>query len=338
MARRTATLVMVLLALAAIVSSCGGGGQPAAPAGRDTSLVAVIKGLDNPFFGTMRDGLVATAERYGTALKVEAAAGQSDAAGQASRLDSQAGARASCYLVNPVSQVNLIQPLSRLPSGTPIVNIDSPIALRQADAVGVRIRTYIGTNNIAAGKAAAMAMAAMVAPGARIAVLTGTSGDATSEARIEGFRRGASEHFEVVSSTAADFDRSKAELAAEEVLGEDRQLAGIFAANDLMALGASKAVKAADRGRDVAVIGVDGIREALAAIRHGSLSATVAQYPYTIGQLGVQACLAAQRNKKIPRRIDAPIQVVTGENVERAEENFPKPIAAFKNPLDALLS
>jgi hypothetical protein len=29
---------------------------------------------------------------------------------------------------------------------------------------------------------------------------------------------------------------------------------------------------------------------------------------------------------------------VTGENVERAEANIPKPIAAFKNPLDALLS
>jgi ABC-type sugar transport system substrate-binding protein len=338
MARRTATLATVLVALTAIAPGCGGEDQPAAPAGGDTSLVAVIKGLDNPFFGTMRDGLVATAKRYGTALKVEAAARQDDAAGQASRLDAQAGAGAGCYLVNPVNQANLIQPLSRVPARTPIVNIDSPVAQRQAEAIGVEITTYIGTDNIAAGQAAATAMAAIVAPGARIAVLTGTSGDATSDARIEGFRRGASEHFDVVSSTTADFDRGKAELAAEEVLGEDRRLAGIFAANDLMALGASKAVKAAHRQKEVAVIGVDGIREALAAVRRGSLSATVAQYPYTIGQLAVQACLAAERDKKIPRRIDAPIQVVTGENVERAEANFPKPIAAFKNPLDALLS
>jgi ABC-type sugar transport system substrate-binding protein len=330
------TLAMVVAALAAVVAGCGGD-QAAAPAGRDASVVAVIKGLDNPFFGTMRDGLVATAKQYGTPLTVEAAARQDDAAGQASRLDAQAGAGAGCYLVNPVNQTNLIQPLSRVPAGTPIVNIDSPIARRQAEAIGVEITTYIGTDNIAAGRAAATAMAAIVAPGARIAVLTGTSGDATSEARIEGFRSGAAEHFDVVSSTAADFDREKAELAAEEVLDKDHQLAGFFAANDLMALGASKAVKAAHRQKDVAVIGVDGIREALTAIRRGSLSATVAQYPYTIGQLGVQACLAAERDKKIPRRIDAPIQVVTGENVARAEANFPKPIDAFKNPLDALL-
>jgi ABC-type sugar transport system substrate-binding protein len=338
MARRTATVAMVLLALAAIASGCGDQDQPDAPARSHASLVAVIKGLDNPFFGTMRDGLVATAKQYGIAVRVEAAANETDAAGQASRLDSQAGTGAGCYLVNPINQANLIQPLSRVPTATPIVNIDSPVAQRQAEAIGVQISTYIGTDNIAAGRAAAMAMAATVAPGARIAVLTGTPGDATSAARIEGFRRGASGRFEVASSTAADFDRRKAELAAENVLAGDRHVAGIFAANDLMALGASKAVKAAHRRADFAVVGVDGIREALVAVRRGSLSATVAQYPYTIGQLGVQACLAAERNKKIPPRIDAPIQVVTGENVERAEANFPKPIEAFKNPLDALLS
>jgi ABC-type sugar transport system substrate-binding protein len=47
--------------------------------------VAVIKGLDNPFFGTMRDGLVATSGRYGTSLRVDAAAGVDDAASPAWR-------------------------------------------------------------------------------------------------------------------------------------------------------------------------------------------------------------------------------------------------------------
>jgi len=334
MRRRAATLLATVGSLAV---GCGGE-KTNAPSARDTSVVAVIKGLDNPFFGTMRDGLVATAERYQTPLRVEAAADQSDAAGQASRLDSQTTSHAGCYLVNPVNQANLIEPLSRLTPGTPIVNIDSPVGQRQAAAVGVQITTYIGTDNAAAGAAAANAMASIVARGARIAVLTGTPGDATSAARIDGFRRGAAGRFRVVASAAADFDRRRAELATEELLSTDRRLAGVFAANDLMALGAARAVRAAGRRGEVAVIGVDGIREALTAIRRGSLSATVAQYPYTIGQLGVQACLAATRAKKVPARIDAPIQVVTSANVARAEANFPEPIEAFENPLAALLS
>ena len=92
-----------------------------------------------------------------------------------------AAAGAGCFLVNPVNQTNLIQPLSRVPAGTPIVNIDSPIERGQAEAIGVAITTYIGTDNVAAGEAGAKAMAAIVSPGARVAVLAGIA--ATRRAR-----------------------------------------------------------------------------------------------------------------------------------------------------------
>ena len=55
-----------------------------------------------------------------------------------------------------------------------------------------------------------------------------------------------------------------------------------------------KAFLAGKQG-EVTVVGFDGIPEALAAIRRGSMTATVAQYPYTMGQLAIQACLAALR-------------------------------------------
>jgi ribose transport system substrate-binding protein len=82
----------------------------------------------------------------------------------------------------------------------------------------------------------------------------------------------------------------------------------------------------------VAVIGVDGIRQALAAVKTGALSATVAQYPYTIGQLGVEACLAAVRGQRVPGRLDAPIELVTRDNVARAQAHFPEPAEPFRSP------
>jgi ABC-type sugar transport system substrate-binding protein len=99
-----------------------------------------------------------------------------------------------------------------------------------------------------------------------------------------------------------------------------------------MALGVADAVQAAGKGRDVKVVGFDGIREALDAIREGTLAATVAQYPYTIGQLGVEACLAAIRGESLPASVDAPVQVVARRNVERAEANFPRPVEQFDDP------
>jgi ribose transport system substrate-binding protein len=81
------------------------------------------------------------------------------------------------------------------------------------------------------------------------------------------------------------------------------------------------------------VIGVDGIRQALAAVRSGALSATVAQYPFTIGQLGIEACLAVLDGRRVPANLDAPIELVTRDNVARAQARFPEPPEPYRSPL-----
>jgi ABC-type sugar transport system substrate-binding protein len=319
------------------VVGCGTGGD-SGPDGRSAGVAAVIKGLDNPFFATMKDGLVATARRDDVRLSVDAAAGLQDTAGQASTLESRVAQRAGCYVVNPIMATNLIAPLSHIAKGTPIVNIDSPVDQNASRAVGVHIATYIGTDNVAAGGKAADAMASFVGTDARVAVIAGIPGDSTSEARTKGFTQGARQRFQVVQTVAADFNRQRARLAAEGVLRVRPPVDGFFAANDDMALGITEAVSAAGLTGKVAVIGVDGVVAALEAVQSGAMSATIAQYPYTMGQLAVEACVAAQRRKSLPVKVDAPVQVVTKTNVARARAGFPKPVAPFDDPLARLLN
>jgi ABC-type sugar transport system substrate-binding protein len=324
--------------LAAFAVGCGDGGKDSGRRDPDAAVVAVIKGVENPFFATMRDGLVATAARHDTRLRLEAAAGLTDTAGQASALESLATQRPGCVVVNPITRTNLIEPLSHAPEGTPIVNIDSPLDEDAASAIGVEITTYVGTDNVAAGRLAADAMAGLVERGARVAVIGGISGDAGSGARTRGFMQGARGRFGVAHTIAADFVPDRARLAAAELLRADAPVEGFFAVNDEMALGIARAVRAAGRTGDVPVIGMDGIRQALNAIERGAMSATVAQYPHAIGQLGVEACLAAMRGKDVPAEVDAPVQIVTRENVARAQANFPQPVTPFDDPFAPLLA
>jgi ABC-type sugar transport system substrate-binding protein len=322
---RAAALVALL---AAFAIGCGDEDRT-----RDASVAAVIKGVENPFFAAMRDGLVQTARRHGAELRLAAALDLQDTSGQAARLDSLAAGGAGCYVVNPINRTNLIQALAHVPEGTPIVNIDSPLGTAPAKAVGVDITTYIGTDNVAAGRLGADAMARFAGRGDRVAVIAGIPGDSSSADRTAGFTQGARGRFEVVETIAADFDGEKARLAAADLLQADPGIAGFFAVNDQMALGVARAVRAAGRRGEVAVIGVDGIRQALAAVKRGELSATVAQYPFTIGQLGVEACLAAMRGAPVPAHLDAPIEVVTADNVARAQAGFPEPAEPFRSPL-----
>jgi ABC-type sugar transport system substrate-binding protein len=326
--RRTRDLAAVAAVVGTFAAACGG-----APQAADTSVAAVIKGIENPFFAAMGKGLTDTARRRGAPLRLVAATSLQDTAGQAAKLESLAADSAGCYVVNPINETNLIQALSHVPAGTPIVNIDSPVGTKAAAAAGVKITSYIGTDNVAAGRLAAGAIATRVPARAKVAVIAGIPGDATSAARTRGFVSGAAGRLDVSAVISADFDQEKARLAAEDLLKADPGVKGFFAVNDEMALGVAEAVRAAGATRRVAVIGVDGIRPALAAVRSGALSATVAQYPYTIGQLGVEACMAAVRGKPVPSRLDAPIALVTRDNVARAQARFPKPAEPFRSPI-----
>src|SRR5205823_3627492 len=75
--------VLVTLGLAVVLTACGGHSSLS----RNDTVAAVIKGLDNPFFATMRDGLVSTAKQHKVRITVQAAAGLQDTAGQASELE-----------------------------------------------------------------------------------------------------------------------------------------------------------------------------------------------------------------------------------------------------------
>jgi ABC-type sugar transport system substrate-binding protein len=335
--KRLAVVVVAILTLAA---ACQRGaddeGDEKAGPGADVSIGVIIKGLDNPFFGAMRDGIEAKAEELGVDVEIQAATDIGDTAGQVARLETLAGRGFDCFVVNPITQTNLVQPLVPISrAGTPIVNIDSPIGEDAASQAGLEIATYIGTDNVAAGGLGAQEMKKAVGSG-QVARIGGISGDATSAARLDGFNQQAGPQLQIVQTAAADWDRERALTVSNDILRANTNLKGFFAANDVMALGIVQTLRNANRS-DVAVIGVDGIQDALNAVKDGSLRASVSQYPFTIGEMGVEACVAAARGEDLPEEVDAPVQVVNSENVDTALANFPRPVEEYDDPFADLV-
>jgi ribose transport system substrate-binding protein len=81
-----------------------------------------------------------------------------------------------------------------------------------------------------------------------------------------------------------------------------------------MALGAVKAL-GSKAGKTVKVVGFDGTPDGLAAIKAGTLSATVAQQPKELGRLAVQNAVKAAKGQKVDSTVKVPVKVVTGKNV-----------------------
>jgi ribose transport system substrate-binding protein len=309
---------------------------PATAADSSKKVAAVIKGLDNPFFQYMRQGIDDRAKELGAEVNVQAAAGMGDSTGQADRLSAVAMQDYGCYLVNPISVSNLVQALVPVgQKGAPIVNIDSVVDPAQAEAAGIDIATYIGTDNVEAGRMAGEEMLRLLPDGGKVALIAGVVGDVGSNARIKGFEEAIAGKLEVVQMVSADWDREKALTAADTILRAHPDLAGFFAANDIMALGAQRAVMSA--GSSAKVIGLDGITDALQSVADGQLTATVSQYPYVIGAMGLEACLAAAAGNDLPDNVNAPVQLITADNAETALKNFPRPAEDYPDPFRDML-
>lgn len=325
------------LTLAGCSSSAPSGDQGGDSAG-STRFAAVIKGLDNPFFQAMEDGITTAAEGADVEVSVQAAADIGDTTGQADKLTTLGGQDFGCFIVNPISGTNLVQALAPIAAkGTPIVNIDQPLDADSADAAGIAPATYIGTDNEAAGGKAGDYVVSQVEPGSQVAIIGGISGDVTSAARVDGFKAAVEGELEVVQEEAADWKREVALTKATDMIAANPDIAAFFAANDDMGLGIVKAVENAGKTGQIAVVSVDGNKDALESVEAGGLSATVAQYPYAIGQLGVQACQVAAQGDELPENVESPTALVTADNAADAIAQFPQPFEEFDNPLADLL-
>ncbi len=91
---------------------------------------------------------------------------------------------------------------------------------------------------------------------------------------------------------------------------------GVFACNDMAALGVADAIEAAGREDEIFVVGVDGQREALRRIAQGgAFRATVAQDFLQISMASALAVVDYLRGKPVPRVLYCPTYLATKENV-----------------------
>src|SRR5206468_2086718 len=124
--RRATAAALAATVGALALSACSSGGSGGSTGG-SAKAAAIIKGLDNPFFQTMKQGIDDQAKAGGVSVTVQSANSVTDTTGQADKLNGLAGQDFSCYIVNPISGTNLIQGLARLAAlKKTIVNIDSP--------------------------------------------------------------------------------------------------------------------------------------------------------------------------------------------------------------------
>jgi D-allose transport system substrate-binding protein len=326
-------MAVSVTALAACSSSPASSG-PAGGSGPSKAIAVVLKPLDNPYFGAMADGAEAAAKAAGVNIDVVAASSVTADADQADQLQSLvASGKYGCYVVNPTSPTNLLRTLVPVSQAkTPIINIDLPIDTAAARQDGVKIDSYLGTNNVTAGEAGGAEMVKLLPAGSQVALIGGLPADPGSLARLSGFRQAVAGKLTVVQYVAANDDSATALADAAQIMRAHPQVRGFFTVAGTMSLAIEKAVAEAGKLKTIAVIGVDGIQAQLQQVQSGLQPAAVEQFPYLMGAEGVQACISAMHGKSIPANAPTPVLVVTKSTAGQALSTYPAPPSFFKIP------
>ncbi|MFF7983401.1 substrate-binding domain-containing protein [Streptomyces sp. NPDC007901] len=298
-----ALAAVVTVALVAATSLLHTGSSSANP-----KIGLSLSTLNNPFFVQIRSGAQAEAKKQGVDLTVTDA--QNDASQQANQLQNFTSSGLGAIIVNPVDSdaaSNSVQAADK--ADIPVVAVDRGVN-------NAKTATLVASDNIAGGELAAKAVAEKLGGHGKIVILQGQAGTSAARERAQGFANGLKAYpgIQVVAQQPADFDRTKGLDVMSNLLQAHPDVQGVIAANDEMALGAIKAL-GSKAGTSVPVVGFDGTPDGLAAVKKGTMYASVAQQPSQLGKIAVDNALKAIQGKKVESAVKVPVKVITKDNV-----------------------
>jgi ribose transport system substrate-binding protein len=187
--------------------------------------------------------------------------------------------------------------------GVPVLTIDRKVTNTSCQDY----LAFIGSDFEDQGKRAADALAEATDSKANVAILLGSSGNNVTDQRTSGFKDQVAAKYpdiKVVAEQTGDFDRSKGQSVAEQLLQANPDIDAIYAENDEMGLGAVQAVLGAGKqpGTDVKIVSIDGTRNAVQAIVDGQYNAVIESNP-RFGPLAFSTLQDFEDGKAIPEDI-----------------------------------
>ncbi|MDO4976598.1 MAG: substrate-binding domain-containing protein [Eubacteriales bacterium] len=296
--------ILALLMAATMVfglAACGVEGDKKSDSAESTGSGAIglaVSTQNNPFFVTLVEGAKKAAEEAGVELVVVDAG--DDAAKQTSDVEDLVSKQVSVLIVNPVDS-DAIAPAveDAMNAGIKVIAVDRAVN-------GVDIDCQIASDNVAGAEMATEYLKELVGEGAKVAELQGVNGASATIDRGQGFHNVADSSLNVVASQTANFNRAEGLTVMENMLQADAEIKGVFAHNDEMALGAVEAVA----GKDIVIIGFDATDDALAAVKEGTMAATVAQQPDKMGETAVATAIKLINGEEVEKSIPVEVTLV----------------------------
>lgn len=242
-------------------------------------------GSESGWRTSFSESVKAEAEKRGITLKFSDA--QQKQENQIKAVRSFIAQRVDAILIAPVVETGW-QPvlMEAKRARIPVIILDRNVAVSDPSLYLTRIAPDFEVE----GQRAATWLTEKTGGKCKILELQGTVGSSAALGRMKGFNATIAKFPEtkIIRSQTAEFTRAKGKEVMETMLkaeGGGKNICAIWAHNDEMALGAIQAVKEAglQPGKDILIVSVDAVDDALKAIVAGEINVSVELSPHLGG-------------------------------------------------------
>ena len=282
-ARASAVLGSLTVACALAVACSPSGNTSStseAPAG-PKRIAIITPSHDNPFFKAEAEAAAEQARKLGYEVLVNS---HDDDANKQDQLIDVAIARkvSAIVLDNAGADASIAAVKKAKTAGIPSILID-----REINATGAAAAQIV-SNNYQGATLGAEEFVRLMGEEGNYIELVGRESDTNASVRSRGYHDVIDKYpgLKMVGRQSANWDQREAFQKMETMIQGNRNIKGVIAGNDTMALGAMAALKAAGLGQ-VIVIGFDGSPDAIASIKAKEMRATVLQPAAAIARMAV---------------------------------------------------
>lgn len=280
-----------------------------------TPKVTFIEGVDNdPFYQTMACGAKAEATKVGVDLNVQGA-NNWDVSLQTPIVQSVVAAHPDVMFIAPNDATGMIAPLKAgKAAGIKVGTVDTTINDTSL------LSFSVSTDNVAAGAAAADALAKLVGGKGSVLLVGEQPGVSTAVQRGQGFRAELKNKWPNIKYIGNLFTNTGgvsgiAALVSAKIAGTP-DLVGVFALATDQSEGTNNAIRAAGKAGKIKVVGFDADTTQVQQLKQGVVQALVAQQPAEIGKDAVDDALAVYQGKSAPAHTGTGAAIITASNID----------------------
>ncbi|MCQ3029275.1 sugar ABC transporter substrate-binding protein [Pseudomonas syringae] len=289
-------------------------------AAADYRIGVSIARVDDNFMTYVRNGLDEAAKKEKVQIQFEDA--QGDVVRQLNQVQGFLNQKMDAIIVLPVdtsATANITR--ATVEAKVPLVYVNRHPDERNLPK-GV---VTVASNDIEAGQLQMRYLAEKLGGKGNLAIIMGDLAQNATHDRTEGVKQVLKDYpgIKIVEQQSAEWQRNKGmDLTSNWLLAGSR-FDAIVANNDEMAIGAAMALQQAGKAKgEIAIIGIDGLPDGLAAIKRGMLVASVFQDPKAQATSAVLSALKMIRGEPVETDVWVPFQLIRPEQLAVFEQHY----------------